>query len=810
MNTLVQDIRYALRMLRRSPGFTVVAVLTLALGIGATVAIFSAINGVLLRPLPYPDANRIAIVWLSGPEIERDVATYPMFQAWRAEAPSFESMAGFSPTRNAFTGDGAEAEEVGGARVSGDFFGVLQTRPYLGQTIDEVHTAAGSHQVVVLSHALWSRRFGSDPGVLGRTVLISDEPREVIAVMPPEFSFPDGADFWLPLAPENASWEQLLATEQSLWLSVVGRLRPGVSHGRASAEISGITGRVLAELDNPATTGMTAFTEPLHATIVGDIRAPLLILFAAVGMVLLIACANVANLLLARGAGRGRELAVRSALGASGARVTRQVLTESMVLAAVGGLGGLLVAIGGTSLLVSLGPAELPRLDDVHVDGSVLSFAALVILLTGILFGLAPALQARVTVIATAMQDAARGSSGRAMSRVRPLIVIGQVALALMLLVGAGLLLRSFAAIQSVDAGFQTERVLSFRVSPGASGYPEQAQVRELYDQLFARIGAIPAVESVSATTTLLLPRYPSMGMVAIEGQAPIAESESTVSVTSDFVHPDFFRTVGMPIVRGRGFEASDGVDAVPVVLVNETFVRRFLPGEDPVGRRFTRGDPENEDAFWVTIVGVVADARREGLTAPVRPAGFRPTSQAIPRSLEVVLRTTGNPMAVAPEVRSIVRDLDPNLPVVQMRTVREAVAETVAAQRFVLMLLLAFAGLAVMLAAIGIYGVLSYLVEQRTRELGVRMALGAEPQAVQVLVLRQAAAHVLPGIVIGAAGALALSRLLAAELHGVTPTDPLTFAAVAALLFLVALVASLLPARRAARMDPMIALRAE
>jgi putative ABC transport system permease protein len=300
------------------------------------------------------------------------------------------------------------------------------------------------------------------------------------------------------------------------------------------------------------------------------------------------------------------------------------------------------------------------------------------------------------------------------------------------------------------------------------------------------------------------------MGMVAIEGQAPIAESESTVSVTSDFVHPDFFRTVGMPIVRGRGFEASDGVDAVPVVLVNETFVRRFLPGEDPVGRRFTRGDPENEDAFWVTIVGVVADARREGLTAPVRPAGFRPTSQAIPRSLEVVLRTTGNPMAVAPEVRSIVRDLDPNLPVVQMRTVREAVAETVAAQRFVLMLLLAFAGLAVMLAAIGIYGVLSYLVEQRTRELGVRMALGAEPQAVQVLVLRQAAAHVLPGIVIGAAGALALSRLLAAELHGVTPTDPLTFAAVAALLFLVALVASLLPARRAARMDPMIALRAE
>jgi putative ABC transport system permease protein len=761
---------------------------------------------VLLRPLPYPDAERIAIVWMSGPEIERDVTTYPLFSAW-GEGSSFESMAGFSPTSLTFTGDGADAEEIDGARVSGDFFRVLRTGPRIGAPIDESHTTAGSYQVVVLSHALWSTRFGSDPGVLGRTVLINDLPREVIGVMPQGFAYPDGAAFWIPLAPESPGWEQLLASEQSLWLSVVGRLRPGVSQAQASAEVAGITARRVEELGDA---NFTAFTEPLHDTIVGEVRAPLLILLGAVALVLLIACANVANLLLARGASRSRELAVRSALGATGARLSRQVLTESVVLAAIGGVGGVLLAIAATSLLVSLSPADLPRLEGVQVDGSIVIFALVVTLLTGILFGIAPALQARTEVIATALQDASRGSSGRRLTRLRPVLVVGQVALALMLLVGAGLLMRSFAALHAVDAGFETESVLSFRLSPGVSSYPEQVHVRELYDQLLEQIEAIPSVEAASAATTLLLSRYPNMGAVAIEGQAPLAESESATSVTNDFVHPDFFRTMGISVVRGRGFEPSDDVGSVPVVVVNEAFVQRFLPGEDPIGRRFTRGDPEDPEAFWATIVGVVADARREGLTAPVRPAGFRPTSQAIPRSLEVVVRTNGPPMAVAPQVRGIVRDLDPNLPIVQLRTVQQAIAEGVAAQRFIMTLLMVFAGLAVALAAIGIYGVLSYLVGQRTRELGVRMALGAEQRVVRSLVMRQAIAQVVPGLVMGAVGALLLSRLLASQLHGVSPTDPLTFAAVILLLFTVAMLASYLPARRAARVDPMIALRAE
>jgi putative ABC transport system permease protein len=806
MSGFAQDIRYALRTLGRSPSYTLVAALTLALGIGATAAIFSAINGVLLRPLPYPDADRIAVVWLSGPEIERDVTSYPTYTAW-SEAPAFESMAGFSPTAMTFTGDGADAEEIRGARVTAEFFRVMRSSPRLGRVIDDAHVVPGNHQVVVLSHALWNRRFGGDPAIVGRSVTVMDAPREVIGVMPPAFRFPENAEFWIPLAAESEGWEQVLASEQSLWLSVVGRLRPGATAQQGSAEVAAITARQAEALGDASFTG---FTEPLRDSMVGEVRTPLLILLGAVGLVLLIACANVANLSLARGASRTRELAVRGALGATGARLTRQVLTESAVLATIGGVLGVLLAIGGTSLLVSLSPPDLPRAEGVRVDTGVIAFAALLTFVTGMLFGLAPALQARASVIATALREASRGSAGQGIARLRPLIVVGQVALALMLLVGAGLLLRSFAVMHAVDAGFETESVLSFRISPAAARYPEPTHVREFYSEALERIEALPAVESVSAATTLLLGRYPAMGAVTIEGQAPIAETESAVSVTNDFVHPEFFRTMGIPLVQGRGFETGDGADAVPVVVVNEAFVRRFLPGEDPIGRRFTRGDPENPDAVWTTIVGVAADARREGLTAPVRPAGFRPTTQVAPRSMEVLVRTSGDPAAVAPDVRRIIREMDPDLPVVQMQTVREAMAETVAAQRFLMTLLLLFAGLALMLAAIGIYGVLSYLVGQRTRELGIRLALGAQPGEVRVLVLRQAAAQVVPGLVLGAGAAFALSRLLASQLHGVSPTDPLTFAAVIAVLLAVALLASYLPARRAARLDPMIALRAE
>jgi putative ABC transport system permease protein len=805
MDTLLQDLRYTLRSLLRNPGFTLAAVMTLALGIGATAAIFSAVNAVLLRPLPYPEPDRLAMVWLTNPEFDRDVTSHPIFLEW-GQASGIEAIAGYTGTAGTFTDEG-DPEEVTGARVTADFFRVLRTAPHLGSPIDEAHTSAGGYQVVVLSHRLWTRRFGEDPGVLGRTVMIDGVPREVIAVMPQGFSYPEGAEYWLPISPAEDGWQGLLESAGSLWLSVIGRLRPEAAPSQVTAELVAITERIAGETGQE---GFSAFVEPLRDTIVGDVRPPLLILFGAVGLVLLIACANVANLLLARGATRGRELAVRTALGASSGRLTRQVLTESLVLAVIGGVAGLLVAVWGASLLGSMVPPDLPRIGGLGVDATVLGFSALLSLATGLLFGVAPAMQARVVGIASALRDAGRGASGLRMSRLRPLIVVLQVAIALLLLVGTGLLLRSFANLQAVEPGFQTERMLGFRLTPPQARYAEMPHVQQFYDELVEQLNRVPSVESASAINTLLLARLPNMSPVSIEGRPPASESEGMVSVTSDFVHPDFFRTMGMEIVRGRGFEPSDNLDALPVVVVNEAFVRRFLPEEDPIGRRFTRGNPEDPEAFWVTIVGVVADSRRSGLTEPVRPAGFRPTSQGTPRSMEVVVRTAGQPLAFVPELRRIMRELDPQMPIVQLRTVEQAMAETVATRRFVMLLLAVFAGLAVTLAAVGIYGVLSFLVGQRTREFGVRMALGAEPLAVLGLVLRQAMGHVLLGVLLGAAGALALTRLLASQLYGVSPTDPLTFVGVTALLVGVALLAAYLPARRAARVDPMIALRAE
>ncbi|CAN5783831.1 ABC transporter permease [soil metagenome] len=806
LETIVRDAGFALRTLRRSRGFATVAVLTLALGIGATTAIFSAVSAVLLRPLPYPEADRLMVLWLNNvqEQIERDVTSYPTFLDWR-EASAFESMAGYSGTSASFTGDDEAAEYVG-AWVSQDFFSVLRTTPHIGTRLGEEHARAGSDQVVVLSYALWSSRYGGEPGILGRTERINGVSREVIGVMPRGFAYPENADFWMPIAPETELWQGPTSSRGALWLSVIARLRPDATIGGADAELTAIMARVAAEFPQGAGNGV--FIEPLRDTIVGQIRPALQILLGAVAFVLLIACVNVANLLLARGAARRRELAVRSALGASGGRLATQALVESLVLSGLGGAAGLLVAFGGTALLVAASPADLPRIEGVRVDGIVIGFALLATLATGLIFGLAPALQARSAALSAAVREGDRGASSGRLARTRRVLVAAEVALALILLVGAGLLVRSFAALQSVQTGFATERVLSFRISTGTTRYPEPTHVRQFQSELLERLNGLAGVEAATGVSTLFLARLPNMSPVALEGAAPPAEGDPVVSVTSDFVHPSFFDAMQLPIVGGRGFEPSDVAGAPSVVIVNEAFVRRFLADQDPIGRRFTRGDPQDTSAVWQTVVGVAADSRRSGLSEPIRPEAYRPTSQVAPRSMEILVRTAGPPVALVPSVRNLLRELDSDMAMSRVRTVEGALAEAVAARRFVMLLLGAFALLAVTLAAIGIYGVLAYLLGQRTRELGIRMALGADRGAVLALVFRQSMAQVLPGLAIGAASALALTRVLRSQLFGVEPTDPVTFIAVTLLLLGVAVLATWVPARRALRVKPLEALR--
>jgi predicted permease len=805
MSTLLRDVRYTLWSFARSPSFTVVAVLTLALGIGATTAIFSAVSAVLLRPLPYPDPDRLTVLWLNNQaqQIERDVTSFPAFLAWR-EASAYEAVAGYASTVGTFTGDG-DAEQYAGAFVTADFFRVLGVLPHAGQAIGNAHVHAGENQVVVLSHGAWIRRFGADPAVLGRSVIIDGEPREVIGVTPRGFAYPDGAQYWLPIAPAGDAWQRRLNARFSLWLSVIGRLSPGVSVEQASAELNGI----MAGLENvdPVGEGSGVFVEPLRDTVVGHVRPALLVLLGAVGFVLLIACANVANLMLARGAGRRKELAVRTTLGATGGRLARQVLTECVVLGVIGGAIGILLALLGTSVLVAASPPDLPRTESVRVDAAIVGFAALLAVLTAVLCGLAPAVQARTPGIAEMLRESGRGRSGERVTRLRRLLVTAEIALSLMLLVGAGLLIRSFAALQSVDPGFAIERVLGFRVSAGVSRYPEPTHVRQFHTQFLERLNALPGVEAATGISTLLLSRLPTMGPIAIEGQPP---RTAPIPVTSDVVDPAFLQAMRIPIVRGRELNSGDILGGMPVVIVNETFVRRFLPDEDPIGRRFTRGDPEDPGAVWQTIVGVAADSRRSGLFEPIRPEAYRPLAQAAPRSLDVLVRTVGAPLAIAPQIRATLRDLDPNIAIAQLRTVEQAFAEAVAARRFVMMLVVGFATLAVGLAAIGIYGVLSYIVGERTRELGIRMALGADRPAVLALVLRQSMRYALPGVVLGAAGALTVTRLLRSQLFGISPTDPLTFAGATLLLVGVGLLASWIPAYRATRVQPLTALRVE
>jgi putative ABC transport system permease protein len=799
---LGRTLKYAYRSVRGSKSTSVAVILTLALAIGVTTAVFSIVYGVLLRPLPYPASDRLVRIWLSNPRqgIDKDVTSYPNFVDWRAQSRSIEGMAAVASAARNLTGV-AEPRELLGAAVSERYFGLLRVAPVLGRVFTAKEEDVGGPNVVILSHELWTTQFGSDPAVVGRALSLSGAPYDVVGVMPPGLG---GQDFWIPLRPPA----DLRESRGALWLPVIGRLAPGVSFQQAQAEMSAIAQR-LEQSYPEANDGMGVRLEPLRASIVGDVRQPLLVLLGAVALVLLIACANIANVLLVRGTARRTEMAVRAALGASRRQIAMQVGAEGLLLALAGGTLGVLAAYVGLRGLVGLAPPSLPRLDAIRLDSSVLGVTAAVTVLCGLLFALVPALEAGGRGTAQPIRQGGRGTvGGSAAERLRPVLVVSQFALAVMLLAGAGLMLRSFAKMQDVDPGFDAARVAVVQMNVSARRYETPEQISAFYDALLTSLRATPGVESADGISTFVLGRLPGSASVVIQG-ADLPAALQRLPVAYDAVTPGLVGTSGMRLLRGRGLLPTDRRGSPRVALVSETMVRTFFRGADPVGARFAFGTPDNEED-WITVVGVVADARRSGPVEPVMPYVLLPHAQYTTRRLDLLIRATGDPLGLLSQVRAAVRAIDAAQPISGVRTLEQAVGETVAPRRFLMVLLSIFGGAACLLAAIGIYGVMAYVVVQRTREIGVRIALGATPGRVQWQVVGQAMAQAAIGLVVGVAGALLLGGQIRAQLFGVAPDDPTTVSATVALLALVALVASWLPARRAAAVDPTTAMRVE
>jgi putative ABC transport system permease protein len=803
------DIAYALRNLRKYPLFSAVAVLTLAIGIGANTAIFTVVQGVILRPLPYPEPDRLMMLWTYNPRqgFDKDVGTYPNFEDWRRYSRSFDRMSAYFGASMTLTGSG-DPEQVRGARVTHEFFETLGVAPGRGRGFDAAHGRAGGERVVVLAHRMWVRRFGANPAMIGGTIMLNGVSHEVLGVMPETFVYPESAEFWVPLAPVG-QFEQLFTSRGSYWLTIVGRLKPGVTRPAAQSEMDAIASRL--EREYPTNAGIGIRLVPMHEEIVGDVRRPLLILLGAVSLVLLIACGNVANLLLTRAAARQRELAIRAALGAGRRRLVRQMLTESTILGLIGGAGGLLLASWSMDLLHWLAPVGVPRLSAIGIDWRVLAYAALASLATGLFFGMVPALHAARRDSGTQLREGGRtGSDGAGGRRLRVALAVGELALALMLLVGAGLLVRSLIALSSQHAGFATSRVLALGLDLPRARYADDDRVIGFYEQLLERLSALPGVESVGAGSSLLLSSLPGSASINIEGRPPMSADAQNIPVPYDTVTPGFFSTLEIPLRRGRTLTTADSARSLPVVLVNESFVRRFFPGEEPIGRRVTFGDTTQADTRWLTIVGVVADTKRGGFERESWAETYFPMRQAATGRMLVFLRTAGDPAALAAAARSAVWALDPNQAVASVRTVDEMLAQADANRRFTTLLLGVFAGVALLLAAIGVYGVLAYATAQRTQEIGIRMALGADRGMVLRMILAGGVKIAGAGLILGVVGALGVTHVLSGLLFGVSPRDPLTFTVVPALLLVVALAACWIPARRAVRVEPVLALRGE
>ena len=806
MDHLRQDLLYALRRLVKAPAFTVVAVVTLALGIGANTAIFSVVNGVLLKPLPYPESERLVGVYHTA-NGRRAVMSGPNFTDVARTATSFENAAAISTGRMILTGQG-EPIRIPVANVSASLFNVLRVRPILGRTFNADENTPGRTSIVVLSYGLWQQRFGGDPDVVGRRIQLDGVSREVVGVMPQGFSYPADRQAWLPV-----EYDQNFVTRQrgAWYLDVVARLKPGVTTQQSATEVETI-GRNLAREypDADAEIGMTTY--PLREAMVGDIRRAVFVLLGAVGFVLLIACAHVANLLLARAAAREPEMAVRTALGAGRGRLVRQLLTESIILALVGAAFGLLLAVWGVEFLTSLKPQGIPRLDNIRIDGAVVLFTMAIAVVTGVLFGVAPAFTATRGLTAS-LKEGGRGAvTARGGARLRGALVVAELALAVMLLAGAGLLMRSFIKLQAVDPGFRPEQALTFELTLPEARYKEDPQIISFFDRLLPRLRALPGVRAAAAVMGLPLSGMDFVISFEVEGRPPVPPSQRP-AMQVRVATPDYFSTIGIPLKRGRGFSDDDRQGTTPVVLITETAARMFFPNEDPIGKTIKLGWGRGGGArrrAGGEVVGIVGDVKEAGLDEPNPPHIYMPLRQWPVGFMSIVVKTATPPPTLADAARTEVYAVDPNLPVSNVRTLDEIVARSISQPRFYMLLLAIFAGVALALAAIGIFGVLSYAVAQRTREIGIRMALGAQQHTVIGLVVREAMLLVAFGVASGTIAALVLSRTMTKMLFSVAPTDPATFAIVAAGLLAVALLASYLPARRATRVDPVVALRTE
>ena len=815
------ELRFALRQLRKSPGFTLVAVLTLAIGIGANAALFSVVHGVLLKPLPFPNPDQLVVL---GSADKRDgrapgaagLVSYPDFTDFRAQNTTLAHLAAYRERTFALGGI-AEAQSLRGAVVSAGLFEALAVQPKLGRTFSRDEEAPGggpAGYTAIISYGLWQQQFKGSPAVLGALVNLDGRPHTIVGVMPAGFQFPiqaDPNDVYVTTGYDalRDGDEDLPMTEQrgNHSYQAVARLKPGVALEQAAAELRTIAAAL--EKQHPDTnTHVTAALLPLHANMVGDVSGALYVLFGAVACVLLIAGANVANLLLARATVRAKEIAIRSALGASRARIIRQLLAESLILSALGGAAGLLIAAWGTDLLVSIVPSSIPRAASIQVDSVVLTFTFVVAVATGVLFGLAPALQASRRDVRESLSESGRGSVGDARHRLRSALVISEVALALLLLTAAGLLLQSFARLSHVDPGFKTDRLLTAIVALPGGAYPQTESIARFYEQLLPRIKALPGVENASTIYPLPVSNNVMTTSFDIEerpmpaGQRP----DSAVRIAG----VDFFATAGIPLLRGRLFNEHDRRGAREVIIVNARFAEQFFPGQDVIGKRIQPGiTAEAGEPPVREIVGVVGNIKTKSLSAEFAPEMYVPSGQFRTASAALLIRTaTADPAALTPAIRGELARLDVNVPLIRARTFDEHIARSVARPRFNALLLTMFAAVALLLTAMGIYGVMAYSVAQRRQEIGIRMALGAQKLDVLRLVVGGAMKLTAAGVLIGLAAAFALTRLLETLLFGVKPFDALTIASVAFLLCLIALVACWVPARRAAGVNPLVALR--
>jgi putative ABC transport system permease protein len=802
------DLIYAVRGLRKKPLFTAAAVLTLALGIGANSAIFTVVSAVLLRPLPYPAPDRLMMLWTHNPRqgYNKDVSAFPNFDDWSRQSASFERMSAYFGANFTLTQAGDPAQ-IGGAIVTPGFFETLGVAPALGRTFGAREGAAGGDRVAILSHRIWQRRFGADPAIVGRTVMLNSISHEVLGVMPASFAHPETAAVWTPLAPSERLGP-FLQSRTAYWLQVVGRLKPGIDRRAAQSEMDTIASALERQYPD-ANTGIGVRLVPMHEEIVGDVRQPLLILFGTAVLVLLIACANVANLLLARAAARQRELAIRTALGAGRRRLIAQLLTESLVLAAAGGAAGLLLAAWGIQALPSLAPSTLPRLTGVRIDTAVILYTLLASLVTGLVFGAAPALQSAAATAGEFLKERGRaGSQGARGRRLRAAFAIAEVAVALVLVIGAGLLVRSFVAMNRVDLGFDPRGILAVRLELPRARYSQDAQITAFFDDLASRLRALPGVESIGLGTSIV--RAPASSTLSVHGRPAPAPSVRNLAVPYDSVTPEFFTTLRIPLRRGRLFTSADGPAAPRVVVVNESLARRFFPYDDALGKRVTYDDPTDAQARWLTIVGIVADTRRGGVDREPRAEVYYPLTQLPDRRMYVLVRTSGDPLALVRPAQAQVWAIDANQPTASVRSVEAILADAQANRRFTTLLLGLFSIVALALAAIGIYGVIAYSTAQRVQEIGIRMALGASRTTVLTSVLKEAVVIGVVGLALGMAAALALTRFLSGLLFGVGARDPMTFVALPLGLLLVAVLAALIPATRAVRVNPLVALRGD